>query len=110
MASRAIARQAVVIGAGIAGLAAARALSDHFEQVVVLERDPLSDGPAHRSGTPQSRHAHGLLVGDSVHSARYFQASSRTLLKRVPYWSKRVSTFGSSGQVMTRFHNVTLVW
>jgi len=26
-------------------LAAARALSDHFEQVVVLERDPLSDGP-----------------------------------------------------------------
>ena len=48
--------------------------------------------------------------GDSVHLARYFQTSSRTLLKRVPYWSKRVSTFGSSGPVMTRFHNVTLVW
>jgi phytoene dehydrogenase-like protein len=48
MASEAIARQAVVIGAGIAGLAAAGALSDHFEQVVVLERDPLSDGPVHR--------------------------------------------------------------
>jgi flavin-dependent dehydrogenase len=63
MASEAIARQAVVIGAGIAGLAAARALSDHFEQVVVLERDSLSDGPVHRPGTPQSRHAHGLLVG-----------------------------------------------
>jgi 2-polyprenyl-6-methoxyphenol hydroxylase-like FAD-dependent oxidoreductase len=63
MASEAIARRAIVIGGGIAGLAAARALSDHVEQVVVLERDAVSDGPVHRPGTPQSRHAHGLLVG-----------------------------------------------
>jgi hypothetical protein len=32
-------QQAVVIGSGIAGLAAAEVLSRHFERVVVLERD-----------------------------------------------------------------------
>ena len=30
-------RQAVVVGAGMGGLTAARALADHFEQVLVLE-------------------------------------------------------------------------
>jgi 2-polyprenyl-6-methoxyphenol hydroxylase-like FAD-dependent oxidoreductase len=56
-------RQAVVVGAGIAGLAAARALADHFERVVVLESDPLPAGPAPRPGTPQCKHAHALLAG-----------------------------------------------
>lgn len=58
-----IGRQAVVVGAGMGGLAAARALADHFEQVVVLERDALLSDVAHRAGTPQSRHIHVLLAG-----------------------------------------------
>ena len=37
MASTVIGKQAVVIGAGMAGLTAAGALSDRFDQVVVLE-------------------------------------------------------------------------
>jgi 2-polyprenyl-6-methoxyphenol hydroxylase-like FAD-dependent oxidoreductase len=57
-----VGRQAVVVGAGLAGLAAARALTDHFERVIVLERDELPLGSAHRPGTPQSRHLHGLLA------------------------------------------------
>ena len=56
-------RQALVIGAGMSGLAAAGALAEHFEQVIVLERDLLADTPAHRPGTPQSRQLHGLLSG-----------------------------------------------
>ena len=62
MASTVIGKQAVVIGAGIAGLAAAGALSDRFDQVVVLERDTLPSEPAHRAGTPQARHVHALLL------------------------------------------------
>jgi 2-polyprenyl-6-methoxyphenol hydroxylase-like FAD-dependent oxidoreductase len=54
--------QAVVIGAGVAGLSAARAAADYFERVVVLERDALPSDAAHRKGTPQSRHVHGLLA------------------------------------------------
>jgi hypothetical protein len=57
-----IARQAVVVGAGMAGLTAARALADHFEQVIVLERDALPAHAAHRAGTPQARHVHALLA------------------------------------------------
>ena len=58
-----IGKTAVVVGAGIAGLTAAGALADWFEQVVVLDRDPLPDRPMHRASTPQSQHSHGLLVG-----------------------------------------------
>jgi 2-polyprenyl-6-methoxyphenol hydroxylase-like FAD-dependent oxidoreductase len=54
---------AVVIGAGMAGLTAAQALSKHFGKVTVLERDLLPAEPAPRSGTPQARHAHMLLAG-----------------------------------------------
>ncbi len=43
MADRKIGKQAVVIGAGMGGLAAAGALADYFEQVMVLERDSLPE-------------------------------------------------------------------
>jgi flavin-dependent dehydrogenase len=62
MASNLIGKQAVVIGAGMAGLTAAGALADSFDQVVVLERDTLPEDPAYRVGTPQARHVHALLV------------------------------------------------
>jgi 2-polyprenyl-6-methoxyphenol hydroxylase-like FAD-dependent oxidoreductase len=62
MASTLIGEQAVVIGAGIGGLAAAGAIAGHFERVVVLERDGLPSGPTYRPGTPQARHVHGLLL------------------------------------------------
>lgn len=53
---------AVVIGASMAGLLAARVLTDHFAQVTIVERDELPDGPLPRKGVPQARHAHILLV------------------------------------------------
>jgi 2-polyprenyl-6-methoxyphenol hydroxylase-like FAD-dependent oxidoreductase len=56
-------RQAVVIGAGIGGLAAACVLADHFDRVLILERDRLLDAAAPRHGTPQACHVHGLLAG-----------------------------------------------
>ena len=62
MASTLIGKQAVVIGAGMAGLTAAGALADHFDQVVVLERDTLPSEPTYRAGTPQARHVHALLL------------------------------------------------
>ena len=56
-------KTAVVVGAGIGGLAAAAALAGRFDQVTVLERDILPKGPEPRDGAPQSRHDHMLLVG-----------------------------------------------
>ncbi|MEV5434612.1 FAD-dependent monooxygenase [Streptomyces sp. NPDC052682] len=56
-------RRAVVIGAGLAGMLAAAALSPVVDEVVVLDRDDLPDGPEHRRGLPQGRHAHLLMAG-----------------------------------------------
>ncbi len=55
-----IGEHAVVIGASMAGLLAARALADFYGTVTVLERDafPVSDIP--RKGVPQGRHAKWL--------------------------------------------------
>ncbi|WP_067465215.1 FAD-dependent oxidoreductase [Nocardia amamiensis] len=53
-------RQAVVIGAGVAGLLTARVLAEHFAQVTVVERDGF-DIHGMRKGVPQARHLHGLL-------------------------------------------------
>jgi 2-polyprenyl-6-methoxyphenol hydroxylase-like FAD-dependent oxidoreductase len=55
-------RTALVIGAGIAGLCAARTLSDRFERVVVLDRDELPDAAVPRRGVTQGGHGHVLLV------------------------------------------------
>lgn len=57
------AAHAVVIGAGIGGLAAAAALAPHFSRVTLLERDRLPPRPEPRAGVPQCRHVHGLLGG-----------------------------------------------
>ena len=52
---------AVVVGASIGGLLAARALSDVYDRVTVVERDVLDTAPEPRRGVPQGRHPHGLL-------------------------------------------------
>src|SRR5215470_5443637 len=53
-------KHAVVIGASVAGLVAASALSESFDQVTVYDRDELPDAPLPRRGVPQSRQGHGL--------------------------------------------------
>lgn len=54
-------KRAVVLGGSIAGMLAARVLSDHFAHVVILERDYLHDRPVSRKGVPQARQGHVLL-------------------------------------------------
>ena len=74
-----IGKQAVVVGAGMAGLTAARALADFFERVIILENDALPQEATHRAGTPQSRHLHGLLAGGLQALSRLFNSVRRTL-------------------------------
>src|SRR5271166_2230200 len=53
----------IVVGSGLGGLSAARALSDRFRQVVILDRDELPDDATPRPGVPQGTQPHGLLGG-----------------------------------------------
>ena len=54
-------KQALVIGAGMAGLLAERVLSDYYENVLVVERDTFPEKPEPRGGTPQAFHVHRIL-------------------------------------------------
>ena len=80
MASNAIGEQAVVIGGGMGGLAAAGALANHFEKVVVLERDFLR----RTSASGLERHNAGTFtrcwLAASAPSANYFPRSNTILL------------------------------
>src|SRR5262245_24905517 len=97
-----IGERAVVIGASMAGLLAARALADFYDTVTVLDRDafPISDLP--RKGVPQGRHAHGLL------------ARGRSVIEQFfPGWTDEVVASGGvrgdiAGDVSWVGHGVTL--
>ena len=52
---------AIVIGSSIAGLLSARVLAEHFDKVLVLEREQLPKGPEARKSVPQGQHVHALL-------------------------------------------------
>jgi 2-polyprenyl-6-methoxyphenol hydroxylase-like FAD-dependent oxidoreductase len=55
---------AIVIGASMAGLLAARVLSDSYDRVTVIDRDALPAGLSeNRRAVPQGEHAHGLQPG-----------------------------------------------
>jgi 2-polyprenyl-6-methoxyphenol hydroxylase-like FAD-dependent oxidoreductase len=62
MTSEIMAGRAAVLGSGVAGLFAARVLADHFEEVVLVERDDVQDSPGPRGGVPQGNHFHALLA------------------------------------------------
>ncbi|MFD7116761.1 alpha/beta fold hydrolase [Streptomyces sp. NPDC059892] len=55
-------KSAIVLGAGMAGLFAARVLADSYAEVVVVDRDVLTTGNEPRRRVPQGKHVHGLLA------------------------------------------------
>jgi 2-polyprenyl-6-methoxyphenol hydroxylase-like FAD-dependent oxidoreductase len=73
-------KHALVIGGSLAGLLAARVLADHFEQVTLIERDRFPPGPAHRSGVPQARHLHVLLLKGTSIFEHYFPGLAQELV------------------------------
>jgi 2-polyprenyl-6-methoxyphenol hydroxylase-like FAD-dependent oxidoreductase len=64
----------------MAGLLAARVLSDFFDEVEILERDALTDTEENRRGVPQGRHAHAILGGGSQVLERQFPGITREML------------------------------
>jgi 2-polyprenyl-6-methoxyphenol hydroxylase-like FAD-dependent oxidoreductase len=56
-----VAEHAVVLGAGMAGLAVAAVLAGRFDRVTIVERDTLPESVDFRGGVPQGRHVHILL-------------------------------------------------
>jgi 2-polyprenyl-6-methoxyphenol hydroxylase-like FAD-dependent oxidoreductase len=58
---------AVVLGASLAGLLAARVLTETYRKVTVIDRDELPEIGGHRRGVPHGHHLHALhLRGGEV--------------------------------------------
>jgi len=64
--------KAVVLGGSMAGMLAARVLSDHAESVVIVERDALPATAAPRPGTPHDGQLHTLMHGGRMQLRRLF--------------------------------------
>jgi 2-polyprenyl-6-methoxyphenol hydroxylase-like FAD-dependent oxidoreductase len=82
-----VGERAVVLGASMGGLLAARALADFFDTVTVVERDELQDGPVVRRGVPQGRHVHVLLArGGQILDALFPGFLHELVADGVPVW------------------------
>ncbi|MCZ8521352.1 MULTISPECIES: FAD-dependent oxidoreductase [Paenibacillus] len=92
---------AIVIGGGIAGLLAARVLSDYYQEVIIAERDELPQEPSARPGTPQSFHPHRVLPRGNIIMERFFPGYIDDLLAQGadPTQDEKMSLFTSHGAV-----------
>ncbi len=94
---------AVVIGASIAGMCAARVLSDFYDRVTVYDRDELPDGPANRSAVPQGRHVHLLMARGAQELDTHFPGLLDDMVAAgVPILENRPDCihFGAAGHVL----------
>src|SRR3954452_18166445 len=105
----AFSKHAIVIGASIGGLCAARVLSDFYDRVTVYERDELPDGPANRSAVPQGRHVHLLMArGAQEFDAHFPGLLDDMVAEGVPILENRPDCihFGAAGHVLGTHHRL----
>jgi 2-polyprenyl-6-methoxyphenol hydroxylase-like FAD-dependent oxidoreductase len=101
--------RAVVIGASIGGLCAARVLSDFYDRVTVYERDELPDGPANRGAVPQGRHVHLLMARGAQEFDTHFPGLLDDMVADgVPILENRPDCihFGAAGHVLGTHHRL----
>src|SRR3954471_1651136 len=105
----AFSKHAIVIGASIGGLCAARVLSDFYDRVTVYERDELPDGPANRSAVPQGRHVHLLMARGAQEFDSHFPGLLDDMVAAgVPMLENRPDCihFGAAGHVLGTNHTL----
>jgi len=103
---------AVVIGGSIAGLTAARALSESFDRVTIVERDVLPEGPEHRPGVPQARQLHVILPLGAAVMEEFFPGFKQELIDAGCSTFDEVKDtpwFGRAGWRARRDSDVTLI-
>lgn len=62
----------VVLGGSMAGMLAARVLSESFREVLLIDRDELTGVTGYRRSVPHGRHAHGLVAkGQQILEAHF---------------------------------------
>jgi 2-polyprenyl-6-methoxyphenol hydroxylase-like FAD-dependent oxidoreductase len=101
--------KAIVIGASIAGLCAARVLSDFYDRVTVFDRDELPSAPANRTAVPQGRHLHLLMARGAAEFDALFPGLLEDMVAAgVPMLENRPDCiyFGAAGHVLGTGHTL----
>jgi 2-polyprenyl-6-methoxyphenol hydroxylase-like FAD-dependent oxidoreductase len=96
-------QNAVVIGASLAGLCAARVLSDFYDRVTVFERDELPSTPSNRTAVPQGRHVHLLMARGAMEFEGLFPGLLADMVAAgVPILENRPDCiyFGAAGHLL----------
>ncbi len=94
--------QAVVLGGSIAGLLAARVLSDRFDRVTVVERDPEPTAAELRPSASHGRHSHILVVRGRELFERWFPGLDAELAAKGAVeieWGSQCLIYASRGRV-----------
>ncbi|MDE1804261.1 MAG: FAD-dependent monooxygenase [Candidatus Micrarchaeota archaeon] len=91
-------KTAVVMGASIAGLFAARILKDYFDKVIVIDKDTLHTLPLIRKHVPQANHVHIFLAKGQQITNQLFPGFGKQLKAE----NSPVIKFGSSTGWLTR--------
>jgi 2-polyprenyl-6-methoxyphenol hydroxylase-like FAD-dependent oxidoreductase len=100
-----VGKRAVVLGASMAGLLAARVLADAYAEVVVVDRDTLTDVADARRGVPQGRHAHALLARGSQILEELFPGLTRELAEAdMPQFDMGEMHWHLEGQRLVNYH------
>jgi 2-polyprenyl-6-methoxyphenol hydroxylase-like FAD-dependent oxidoreductase len=102
-------KHALVVGASLGGLCAARVLSDVSERVTLFERDELPDGPANRAAVPQDRHVHLLMARGAQEFESHFPGLLDDMVAAgVPILENRPDCihFGAAGHVLGTAHRL----
>ena len=73
---------AIVIGGSVAGMCAARVLSDFVDRVTIIERDAYPAAHDFRPGVPQARHVHNLLARGLLEFEDFFPGFERRMRER----------------------------
>jgi 2-polyprenyl-6-methoxyphenol hydroxylase-like FAD-dependent oxidoreductase len=96
-------REIVIIGASLAGLFAAAAAAAAGAQVMIIERDVLTDGPLPRKGVPQGRQPHVLLHRGLLAAEELLPGIREDLLSHgaVPFDTGTMAWLGEYGWLPT---------
>src|SRR5271166_202881 len=100
---------AIVIGASIAGLCAARVLSDFYDRVTIFERDELPSTAVNRTAVPQGRHVHLLMARGAAEFDGLFPGLLNDMVAAgVPILENRPDCiyFGAAGHLLGTEHRL----
>lgn len=102
-------KHVAVVGGSLAGMCAARVLSDVSDRVTIYERDELPDHPVNRTAVPQDRHVHLLMARGAHEFESHFPGLLADMVAAgVPILQNRPDCihFGAAGHVLGTAHRL----